>query len=82
MFDAIGHSVVKLRRVQIGPIDDAGLPVGKWRLLDVTEVKRLLSGKAPVAPARPARLGKPSGPTRRNEGRPAKAKPRSKRRGV
>ncbi len=82
MFDAIGHSVVKLRRVQIGPIDDAGLPVGKWRLLDVTEVKRLLSGKAPAAPVRPARLGKPSGPTRRNEGRAPKAKPRTKRRGV
>src|SRR6185369_17205577 len=69
MFDAIGHSVVKLRRTQIGPIDDANLPVGMWRYLTEVEVKRLMSGRAPGLPPRtPVRGGKPGGPTRRKEG--------------
>src|SRR3989442_1488684 len=41
MFDAIGHSVVKLRRTRIGIFDDKGLPIGKWRRLAEVEVKRL-----------------------------------------
>ncbi len=41
MFDAIGHSVVKLRRTRIGTLDDKGLPIGKWRRLKEIEVKRL-----------------------------------------
>jgi 23S rRNA pseudouridine2605 synthase len=41
MFDAIGHSVVKLRRTRIGTLDDRGLPLGKWRRLNEIEVKRL-----------------------------------------
>ena len=41
MFDAIGHSVVKLRRTRIGTLDDKGLPLGKWRRLKEIEVKRL-----------------------------------------
>jgi 23S rRNA pseudouridine2605 synthase len=68
MFDAIGHSVVKLRRTQIGPIDDANLPVGVWRYLTESEVKRLMSGRAPASPRTPVRGGKPGGPTRRKEG--------------
>jgi len=39
MFDAIGHSVVKLRRVSIGHIRDDRMPVGAYRLLDDQEVK-------------------------------------------
>src|ERR671932_900005 len=31
MFDSIGHSVLKLRRVKIGPVEIERLPVGKWR---------------------------------------------------
>jgi 23S rRNA pseudouridine2605 synthase len=42
MFDAIGHSVIKLRRVQIGFLKDERLPVGSWRMLAPTEVKRLM----------------------------------------
>jgi 23S rRNA pseudouridine2605 synthase len=38
MFDAIGHSVVKLKRVSIGPISDKYLPVGESRLLTDEEV--------------------------------------------
>lgn len=75
MFDAVGHSVVKLRRVQIGSITDVGLPVGKWRPLTEAEVRRLKAPqrapKAWKAPAEQA-AGKPGGPTRRAEAtRPA-----------
>jgi len=38
MFDAIGHSVVKLRRTQIGHIKDDRVAVGAYRLLDEDEV--------------------------------------------
>jgi 23S rRNA pseudouridine2605 synthase len=67
MFDAIGHSVVKLRRVQIGPITDVGLRLGKWRALTESEVKRLktMAPKASRVETTPA--GKPGGPTRRTE---------------
>ncbi len=40
MFDHIGHSVLKLRRVQIGPLHDEQLPTGKWRFLTLSEVAR------------------------------------------
>lgn len=42
MFDSIGHSVVKLRRVMIGDIGDLDMPVGRHRKLTPDEVKRLL----------------------------------------
>jgi 23S rRNA pseudouridine2605 synthase len=41
MFDQIGHSVLKLRRVAIGPLRDERLPVGAYRLLHPGEVARL-----------------------------------------
>ena len=41
MFDAIGHSVVKLKRVAIGPISDRYLPVGESRLLTDDEVRSI-----------------------------------------
>ena len=40
MFDAIGHSVTKLRRTRIGPLDDRVLGPGDWRKLSPDEVKR------------------------------------------
>jgi pseudouridine synthase len=43
MFDSVGHSVVKLRRVAIGPLQNEKLPVGTYRLLTETEVRRFLS---------------------------------------
>ncbi len=59
MFDAIGHSVVKLRRVAIGHLTDAGLPVGAARELTAAEVGRFFS-KRKIAPRVVARkLGKP-----------------------
>jgi 23S rRNA pseudouridine2605 synthase len=76
MFDAIGHSVVKLRRVQIGPITDVGLKLGDWRPLTDREIAKLKTPAATSADS--ARLertaaGKPGGPTRRTE---VKTKPK------
>ena len=42
MFDLIGFSVVKLRRVRIGFLGDSGLSNGGWRLLTPDEVKRFM----------------------------------------
>ena len=44
MFDAVGHSVVKLKRTAIGAISDKGLLVGANRKLTPAEVEAL-SGK-------------------------------------
>ena len=41
MFDAVGHPVVRLRRVRIGPITDPDIPPGHWRELTPQEVARL-----------------------------------------
>jgi 23S rRNA pseudouridine2605 synthase len=41
MFDLIGHSVMKLRRVRIGFLTDEKLKPGHWRLLVQSEVERL-----------------------------------------
>jgi 23S rRNA pseudouridine2605 synthase len=61
MFDAIGHSVTKLKRTQIGPLEDSRLASGEWRSLTPIEVRRLKSaslGKTPsplAAKAKPVR---------------------------
>ncbi|MBP1155217.1 MULTISPECIES: pseudouridine synthase [unclassified Paenibacillus] len=41
MFDAIHHPVVKLKRVQFGPLQLSGLPRGKYRHLTLQEVEEL-----------------------------------------
>jgi 23S rRNA pseudouridine2605 synthase len=41
MFDAVGHPVVRLRRIRLGPIADAQLTTGYWRELTPQEVARL-----------------------------------------
>jgi 23S rRNA pseudouridine2605 synthase len=41
MFDAIQFPLIKLKRVQFGPIALTGLPRGKYRHLDAKEVKEL-----------------------------------------
>lgn len=48
MFDEVGHSVIKLRRVAIAFLNQERLKLGEFRLLDEAEVKRFF------------RLGKPS----------------------
>jgi 23S rRNA pseudouridine2605 synthase len=42
MFDLIGYSVLKLRRVRIGPLVDEKLKPGHWRLLASVEINRLM----------------------------------------
>lgn len=50
MFDAVGHSVVKLRRMAIGHIKDDRIPVGAYRELDAREVKQFLNPAPPKIP--------------------------------
>ena len=45
MFDSIGHSVLKLRRVQIGFLKDERLAPKQWRRLTPLEVARFMGGK-------------------------------------
>jgi len=42
MFELIGHSVLKLRRVRIGSLRDENLKPGHWRFLLPTEVGRMM----------------------------------------
>lgn len=41
MFDSVGHSVVKLKRIAIGSINYDRLPVGAYRELDMDEIKNI-----------------------------------------
>jgi 23S rRNA pseudouridine2605 synthase len=45
MFDEIGHSVVKLRRVQIGHLTNKGLPLGQIRELSADEILKFFQLK-------------------------------------
>ena len=47
MFDAIGHSVLKLARVRIGPLAESKLASGGWRLLTRQEVRRMYGKPSP-----------------------------------
>lgn len=51
MFDAIGNSVVKLRRISIGHVKDERIPVGAYRELDEDEVREFLN----PAPRKPVK---------------------------
>lgn len=58
MFDSIGHSVTKLRRVQIGHITDQGLAPGEFRELTPREVAKFFepaSKPATKSAKKPAR---------------------------
>ncbi|MGE5612973.1 MAG: pseudouridine synthase [Bacillota bacterium] len=43
MFEALGHRVIKLKRIAIGPIAINGLGEGKWRHLSKNEIESLQS---------------------------------------
>jgi len=43
LFEAVGLTVLRLKRVQIGPIKLGELPAGKWRTLTEPEIKSLLA---------------------------------------
>src|SRR5215207_7591098 len=51
MFELIGHSVLKLRRVRIGSIHDEALKTGYWRFMSPGEVGRLMKKKPSPAKA-------------------------------
>ena len=43
MFEASGHKVLQLRRVQFGPLQLGDLPRGKWRSLTADERRKLMA---------------------------------------
>jgi 23S rRNA pseudouridine2605 synthase len=65
MFDAIGHSVVKLRRIAIGPIAEKWLPTGASRPLTQDEVEAFRSvpsrKKTKAATDNPSAKARPTG---------------------
>jgi pseudouridine synthase len=74
MFDAIGHSVIKLRRVQIGSLRDDDMPIGAYRMLTPREVTRLMTRKRPARLKAPKKTVKPKAEKRSGESRPGKAR--------
>lgn len=44
MFSAVGHDVLRLRRIRIGRLLLGDLPAGEWRRLDEEAIARLTSG--------------------------------------
>jgi len=51
MVEAVGSKVLKLVRVKLGPLEIAGLEIGKYRRLTAGEVEGLKSPERPLAPA-------------------------------
>jgi len=45
MCEAVGHPVMKLKRVSLGPLELGRLPSGEWRLLTDREVSALMRAK-------------------------------------
>lgn len=66
MFDAIGHSVLKLRRVRIGTLTAEHLTPKHWRMLSEEEVARMLGQKRKKrAPTEAAKARRPTHGARR-----------------
>ncbi|HEX7190758.1 MAG TPA: pseudouridine synthase [Thermoanaerobaculia bacterium] len=81
MFQAIGHPVMKLRRVAIGPISDPKLTPGDWRELTKQEVKLLATQMEPKAAPKPRRTAaRPARPKTASKKKPAAKTAASKRR--
>lgn len=78
MFDAIGYSVVKLRRIAIGGIRDEISKAGTFRKLTPAEVKAVFAaprpskarGKDPAKPKNPSRAVKPKRPSKTRTRKP------------
>ena len=41
MIEAVGHQVVRLKRVRFGPVELGDLPSGMWRKLTEAEIAKL-----------------------------------------
>lgn len=52
MFDAVGHSVVKLRRIAIGHLRDERMQRGEFRFLTPLEVRRFTRTPKPIDPTK------------------------------
>ncbi len=67
MFDAVGHSVVKLKRISIGHIKDDRIAVGAYRLLDADEINEFKNPtpKKSTADKKPDLKDKPLPPKRK-----------------
>ncbi len=69
VFARVGHKVVDLKRIRVGPITDRGLKVGHWRPLTRPEVTELLAHADPNREAfeaqLPGREGREQGRSRR-----------------
>jgi pseudouridine synthase len=79
MFEAIGHKVMKLRRVAIGPLELAGVEPGEWRYLTGKEVRDLKAyvdrkeHEPRTAPRREHGAGKPKFVPRAKRTQPPRA---------
>ena len=67
MFEAVGHPVVTLSRVQFGPLRDPGLKVGHSRELTPREVKALQASAVLTTPTPQAKAGL-GAPQKRRDG--------------
>jgi 23S rRNA pseudouridine2605 synthase len=56
MFDSIGHSVSKLKRVRIGHLADDKLPVGQYRELKKGEVQRFFTPTVTPVKVKPKKI--------------------------
>ena len=72
MFDSIGHSVLKLRRVGIGFLSDDRLKPGQFRMLTEAEVKRFYKKARPKNDSNEQNSGKK--PRKRASGGPARGR--------
>src|SRR5262249_55420994 len=82
MCDEIGHPVVRLRRVRIGPIVDDRLRTGEVRNLTPREIEALRTGRTSLlARGTPDLKVGPTGPTGRPRTSPDSRSPRSRRSG-
>ncbi|WP_235905651.1 pseudouridine synthase [Tautonia marina] len=76
MLAKLGHKVMRLTRVSVGPVTLKGLSAGQWRYLEPDEVamlRRVASGES----LRPRDAKRREAPRRKSEGGPAPSGPRS-----
>jgi len=76
-FARIGHKVLHLRRVRIGPISDRGLKPGRWRELAREEVLALLAGGEVVERKSRRPTDRRPAKTRAHSGKPGIARRRA-----
>jgi hypothetical protein len=78
MCDAVGHPVVRLRRVRIGPIHDPRIRPGEFRDLSPREIAALKAAADLTAPRRP-RPPRSPGPSQARPSFPAERRARRRR---